>query len=108
MTCKLTNIGQEDEVHDILSTLDCLIMQHGYLHENMHQCDCIYNEYMGALLQPLAVAALLGVKCINGDPVKSNFKDHEIFLMRIFKVLKQYRLDEFMKSVDVSLIVENG
>ena len=74
-----------------------------FTQEHAPLCDCIYNEYMGAfLLQPLSV--LLQAKQINGDPVQSNFKDHEEFLMRIFRLLKRYRLEKFVSSMDVTIL----
>jgi hypothetical protein len=49
----------------------------------MHQLGVVYTMFHGGFMQPLQVAN--GIKKVMGDPLKGKFKDHERFVVKLFK-----------------------
>jgi len=95
----LTKIGYEDYVNNIVSAIDCTMMQHDYLHETFHMLEAIYAQYWGAVLQPLAVQ--LGYKRVSGQPLKSGkIIDHHEFVMLVYRAAKRYRMMKFVEKME--------
>ena len=103
ITQKLTRFGNEGLVDTLLAALDSVTILIGHFHEDMHRLDCDYRIFYPGCWQ--AMQFELGVKRVNGDPVKGNFQDHENFALKLFKAFRRYRLRCFLSSQPESELV---
>jgi hypothetical protein len=86
---KLTEIGTADRIVPMMIALGRFVVQHGVLHETrFHKQDVIYRLMYGSFFQPIQVH--LGVKGLNGDPVKRGVQKHENLLLRVAIAARRY------------------
>jgi len=53
-----------------------------------------------------ALQVLLGLKRINGDPVKNRMKEHELFLYLVEKNLRRFRFNQFIALVEPPVFIQ--
>jgi hypothetical protein len=49
---------------------------------------------------------LLGWKRINGDPVKNQMQEHELFLYLVEKALRRFRFNRFIALAEPSVFIQ--
>ena len=91
--------GNERLVNDLLGAHSRIDMQKGLFHQLMHQCAVIYIKFYGGFMQPMQVA--LAKKRVKGDPVKSNFQDHDKHQMELYHAARRFRFAMFIESSTV-------
>ena len=95
---KLTEIGTADRIVPMIISLGRYVVQHDVLHETrFHKQDVIYKLMYGSFLQPIQVH--LGVKGLNGDPVKRGVQKHENLLLLVAIGARRHRFACFLKIV---------
>jgi hypothetical protein len=79
---RLTDLGKQDYVEQLLSAMDQLVKQHNSLHEQMHMLCAIFSWYYPGFLQ--AIQAEIKMKRIQLNPMKGSFKDHDTFARLVY------------------------
>ena len=92
--------GNEKLVDDLLGAHSRIVMQKGLFHQLMHQSAVVYIKYYGSFMQAMQV--LLSVKRVKGDPVKSNYQDHDKFQLKLYRACRRFRFAKFIGSLSAS------
>ncbi len=93
----MTQIGNEvsaQALHKMFTKNS--IRSHDYLHENIHRLQAIFKIYYPGFIE--ICCRVIGAKCVNIDPTKGSWRDHEIMALKMASAIKHLRLHTFLKE----------
>ena len=85
---KLTDIGSDDYIDTFLKATPCIFMQQGQFHQLIHQAGVSYTLFHGGFMQTMQLAN--DVKSVQGDSVKIKFQDHEQFMLKLYRGVRDF------------------
>jgi hypothetical protein len=95
---QITQLGNKEYVEILLAVQECVFVQKGQFHQQMHLLGEIYTQFYVSFMQAFQVAS--GVKRVTSDPVKSGFQCHKMFAIKLYKARNWLMMRRFCISLD--------